>query len=359
MGPFPSLFKAANWVRAKFLLLMGSTEGWPYNTGIGTVIPVTIDASGDWSAFQNPKFTVVASASGKSSSVSVPAVSGLSDLNAYLTYVLAGDVTLDLSLTASNMQFTYYLGSFEGTGYDAQTGVEFQVSAPTNFSKLSVTVTAPGWTAGLPVSVSLQPLSIDVLGQNTPLAIPPKIWKGTMLLSNTGTDAEFLLRETSLYVVDGVTYQITAQIIDEQGNVHKQELTMTNEELTTAFQFTFQPPPGGGQGLIPVVVQYDIPEVGEVHIPGLTVKAVAVPASKSEDITVDSPPTDDNGVTSIGFPADKISPNTSYRVTLSTSGTYETEGETITVSGSTTFSALGSFLLAGTDIVQYINLGKA
>ncbi len=47
LGPFPSVFQSANWVRSKFQLMMGDLSGWAYNALIvkGGVVDVTFEPS--------------------------------------------------------------------------------------------------------------------------------------------------------------------------------------------------------------------------------------------------------------------------------------------------------------------------
>ncbi len=356
IGPFPTLYQAANWIRAKFLLAMGSLDGWPYNTGIGTVIPVTIETSGDWSPFLNGKLTATAMVGNKSVSASVPAISGMHDLNLYITYLLSGPVTLDLALTASNLPFVWNLGSFGGPGAEAKAGVTFDVAAPTNFSPLKVTVTSDSWASGAPVKVTLTLVSVEAPGIPTTDVGISNTWQGSMTPSSSGTDSEFLLDTDELFITGGATYQVEATIIDSSGNSHSASATITNEPLTVGLQIPIPKPTGGGQGMFPIQVTADIPYVGEVAVPDVTVYAEASPASGSTPLKTKSAPTDKNGRTGIGFDASQIVSSEAYTVSLTASATYTDQGKTLTISGSTSFSALGSLLISGVDFTTALEM---
>ncbi len=336
LGPFPSLFQSANWVRAKFLLAMGSLNGWSYNSITRGSVPLTIITSGDASPLQKPGYLieVVDLTTGQRVVVPQPLDSPDMDLNAYLTYLITDEIQVTVSLIAVNLPSPTGMQLAQTTvqGQSAANGVTVDVTLPDFSSGVNVTVTSSSGAQGYPVNVNIYNGGIEVLTQ-----------LGSMIPASSGSGTEFVLHAPDQVLFAADDYTVIAQITTPNGNFASAENTVTGAQLSKGISLAITIPKAVQGGLpVEVVQQQEVNNIS-VYVPvqGALVSATATDTNGT--VLKASGTSGQGGLLTLVF--SNVDSSQTYKVVVTATLPSE-QGAT----GSATLPALsGSVLAAGTD----------
>lgn len=275
IGPFPSPFTMATWIRSKFYLMMGSLDGWQYNSMSRGVIALTLDVTGATTALGKTGVVIVLTdlTSGASITLPQPIDAAQVDVNAYLNYMLSDSINITVGLTGINLAGPggYALLNETVTGFEAAAGLILPIAIPDLAVGLNVTVSSGAAAIGDMVNVTVyDPNNLEVFGTiGSMLETTNQNLKG-------GATSAFTVNAPTLAFFAGDTYTVNATITTPNGNLNTATASVAGSGLdSVSLSVAIAPPVAGGLP-VEVVEQTEFQNISvNAPVGGALVNAVA------------------------------------------------------------------------------------
>ncbi len=345
IGPFPSPFTMATWIRSKFYLMMGSLDGWQYNSMSRGVIALTLDVTGATTALGKTGVVIVLTdlTSGASLTLPQPVDASQIDVNAYLNYMLSDSINISVGLTGINLAGPggYALLDETVTGFEASAGLVLPVTIPDLAVGLNVTVSSGAAAIGDMVNVTVyDPNNLEVFGTiGSMLETTSQDLKG-------GATSAFTVNAPSLAFFAGDTYTVNATITTPNGNLNTATASVAGSGLdSVSLSVAIAPPVSGGLP-VEVVEQTEFENISvNAPVGGALVNAVATDGNGNQLTASGTTPA--SGLVTLVFSS--VDPTQTYSIVINAS--------LGSLNGTITLPAVsGAVLEAGTDMTTQVQI---